>query len=185
MIDEVIERLSKMPRQGASYEHMGRKGWSNPVRSDTPLFLQALAALPGIKRILEIGTAHGESLLNMAKGNPTAEFQTIEWLTAMAKEATTNFEEAGVQATVHCGDAMQIIPTLEGQFDLVFMDANKDGYLEQFNALMAHDLLRPGTLIVADNVTDRQKECQGFLDAMLLYPHVIIPTECGLLVGKI
>lgn len=185
MIDQVIERLSQMPRQGSSYAHMGRKGWSNPIRHDTPLFLQAFAGLPGIKRILEIGTAHGESLLNMAKGNPTAEFHTIEWLPTMAVEARDNFKEAGVNATVHCGDAMQIIPALTGKFDLVFLDANKDGYRQQLELLIVHNLIAESCILIADNVIDRANDCQDFLQFMQDFSHVIIPTECGLLVGCI
>lgn len=187
MIDQVIERLSQMPRQGQSYDHMGRHGWSNPVRSDTPLFLQAFAGLPQVRRVLEIGTAHGESMLNMVKGNPTAEFQTIEWLPHMADEAMANFREAGVKnVTVHCGDALQIIPNLTGTFDLVFLDANKDGYLEQFMLLAEYGLLHANAIILADNVLDRAKECANFVHYMTEhYKTVIIPTECGLLVARL
>ena len=185
-LEIVIARLAQMPRQGASYDHMGKHGWSNPVRSDTPLFLQAFAGLPGIKRVLEVGCAHGESMLNMVKGNPTAVFHTIEWLPEMAAEARENFAEAGVSnVTVHNGDAMLIIPTLPGKFDLVFLDANKSGYLEQIQLLQKLDLLVPDCLVIADNVIDRQTECQNFLDWMKQYPHVILPTECGLLCGRI
>src|SRR3990167_9553909 len=131
----VIERLERMPKKGESYDHKGRHGWANPIRSDTGPFLQAFAGLPGIRRILEIGTAHGLSACYL--GSYGAEVTTIEWDESRAKEAQSNFNEAGVNALVLNGDAMQILPTLKGKFDLIFMDANKDGYLEQINAVIA------------------------------------------------
>lgn len=178
----VIERLEEMPKQGTSYDEKGRHGWRNPIRSDTGPFLSAFAALPGIKRILEIGTAHGLSACYL--GSQGAEIVTIEWDEATATEAQANLNEAGISATVLCGDAMKLLPTLNGQFDLVFLDANKDGYMEQFLALLNENLLHTGTLILADNVIDREKECANFLQYMK-GQSVIIPTECGLLVGRI
>src|SRR3990167_8773352 len=135
-IEEVIARLAQMPRQGKAYDHMGRHGWSNPIRQDTGPLLQALVLARNPKRILEIGTAHGESLLNMALAAPKAEFHTIEWLEQLANEAGQNFLEAGVDAFVHNGDAMKVLETLTGQFDFIFLDGNKDGYFEQFNKMI-------------------------------------------------
>src|SRR3990167_6055084 len=103
-IDAVIARLGQMPRQGKAYDHMGRHGWSNPIRKDTGLLLQVLTASVNPRKVLEIGTAHGESLLNIYKGAPSAEFHTIEWLPELAEEARANFAEAGVKVTVHNGD---------------------------------------------------------------------------------
>jgi predicted O-methyltransferase YrrM len=74
---------------------------------------------------------------------------------------------------------------LAGKFDLVFMDANKDGYLEQIQELIRLKLLAPNCLIIADNVIDRRAECQNFLDFMEQFNPVILQTECGLLVGRI
>lgn len=183
-LDTVLERLSQMPRQGASYAHMGRKGWSNPIRKDTGLLLQVLTAAVNPMKVLEIGTAHGESLCNIAKGAPQAELHTIEWLPEMAEEARQNFAEAGINATVHNGDAMEIIDKLPMGFDLVFLDANKDGYLEQILKLQKGLHLKPGCWVFADNVIDRQAECQNFLDWMKSFA-VVFPTECGLLVGQV
>lgn len=184
-LDEVLTRLSQMPRQGQAYDHMGRHGWSNPIRKDTGLLLQVLTASVNPKRILEIGTAHGESLMNIHKGAPEAELHTIEWLPEMATEARQNFAEAELAVTVHNGDAMQIIDKLPMGFDLVFLDANKDGYLEQIQKLKKGLHLKPGCWVFADNVIDRQTECQNFLDYMKGCSSVVFPTECGLLVGQV
>lgn len=178
----VIDRLEAMPKQGESYDHKGRHGWANPIRMDTGPFLQAFAAL-GVKRILEIGTAHGLSACYL--GMNGAEIISIEWDEARAKDAQANLNEAGINAKVLNGDAMKIIPTLTGNFDLVFMDANKDGYMEQFLAILDAGLIHNGTIILADNVVDRRKECENFLHYMKSHSSVIIPTECGLLVATI
>jgi len=183
-VETVIERLEAMPKQGESYDHKGRHGWANPIRQDTGPLLEALVIARQPKRILEIGTAHGLSGCYLAR-RLKGEMVTIEWDERRALEAQGNFDEASLPVKVLSGDAMKIIPTLTGKFDFVFMDANKDGYAEQLRALLDHDLLAPNCTVVADNVIDRQKECQNFLDAMVVFPHLIVPTECGLLVGNI
>ena len=183
MIDTVLARLSRMSRQGASYAHMGKKGWSNPVREDTGPLLTLFAKLKRPRKVLEVGTAHGESMCHIAKGEPDAEFTTIEWLIEMAQEAEANFKEAGLDVQIECGDAMHVIPTLIGPFDLVFMDANKDGYLEQIKLLIERRLLAPHCLVLADNVIDRKTECPKFLEYMDQYGAVTFNTECGLLVA--
>lgn len=182
----VIDRVETMPKQGDSYDHMGRHGWRNPIRSDTGLILQALVLARRPWRMLEIGTGLGLSGCYLASALPKgATMTTIEWEATAAEIATMNFSEAKLPVSVMVGDALKILPTLEEQFDFVFMDANKDGYLEQLMLLQSHRLLYNNCIIVADNVIDRQTECQNFLDYMLGYPHVIINTECGLLVGRI
>lgn len=180
----VIDRLEEMPKQGESYDHKGRHGWANPIRSDTGPFLQWFTGRAKPARILEIGAAHGLSACYLIAGYPEAQLDTIEWDENRAKDAEANLKEAGAIANVHCGDAMKILNEMIGQYDLVFLDANKDGYLEQFIRLQELDLLRPGCWVLADNVIDRQKECQNFLDyvAENHFASVIMPTECGLLV---
>lgn len=179
---QVIARLEEMPKQGVSYDQKGRHGWRNPIRADTGSLLQSFVMARNPERILEIGTAHGLSACYLGthlKGT----LDTIEWDEETANEAKINLIEAGIKARVYNGDALRIIPTLEGQYQLVFLDANKDGYLEQFQLLQAHNLLAENCLVLADNVIDRQKECQNFLDWMVRYNSVVIPTECGLLVA--
>jgi predicted O-methyltransferase YrrM len=187
-VKAVIDRLEEMPKIGKSYDEKGRHGWRNPIRADTGFILQSLVFAKNPRNLLEIGTAHGLSACYLASAlNPKARMTTIEWDEDTAKEAQDNFTEAELLIEVLSGDAMVIIPTLKGRpvFDCIFLDANKDGYLEQIKALDENQLLAFNCLILADNVIDRQKECQPFLDFMQRYPHTIVPTECGLLVGKL
>lgn len=186
-LGRVIARLETMPKQGQSYDHKGRHGWANPIRQDTGPLLQAIVlSHRKAKRVLEIGTAHGLSGCYIAGCLPKgSSMVSIEWDETRAAEAQANFNEAGLNVEVKNGDAMKIIPTLDGPFDIIFMDANKDGYLEQIQLLQSEGLLGDGCAILADNVIDRREECQNFLDWMKQYPHIILQTECGLLVGRI
>lgn len=184
----VIDRLEAEPKQGESYDHKGRHGWANPIRQDTGPLLEALVLARAPERVLEIGTARGLSGCYIARRlSSTGSMVSLEWDEARSAEAQANFKEAELPVVVLNGDAMEWIPKLHSpkQFDMVFMDANKDGYFEQISLLIELRMLAPDCLIVADNVIDRQTECQNFLDFMQSYPHIVIPTECGLLVGRI
>lgn len=181
---EVIDRLEAMSKQGESYDGKGRHGWRNPIRQDTGPLLEALTIAHAPKRVLEIGTAHGLSGCYIARRlRSRAKMVSVEWDKATAREAQANFDEAMLPVEVICGDVMEVIDLFLEPFDMVFMDANKDGYLEQVQKLIKLKLLAENCLIVADNVIDRQKECQDFIDYMQRYWHMIVPTQCGLLVS--
>lgn len=184
-LQAVIERLEAEPKQGASYDHKGRHGWINPIRADTGHLLTALTLASRAANILEIGAAHGLSMCYIARGANGAKLTTIDWVEENAEIAARNFLDAGLKVEVIRGDALQVIPRFSTAFGMVFLDANKDGYLEQLQLLQQHHLLLPKCLVLADNVIDRKHECQNFLDEMQKYPHIILNTECGLLVGRI
>jgi len=115
--------------------------------------LQLLALAAGARRILEIGTLAGYSTIWLARAvPPDGEVLSIEVDPAAAEVARANLAAAGAAglARVLAGAAAEVLPTLDGPFDLVFIDADKQGnpgYLRE-----ALRLSRPGTLIVADNV---------------------------------
>lgn len=185
-VNEVIARLEQMPKQGESYDHKGRHGWANPIREDTGPLLEVLTMAARPKRVLEIGTASGLSGCYIARWlDPKSTMFTIEWDEKRAIEAQANFDEAQLPVKVLQGDAMKLIETLDGQFDFVFMDANKDGYFEQFRLLIKLNRLAHPCTIVADNVIDRKTECANFLEEMTHFQHKILATECGLLVATI
>ena len=66
--------------------------------------------------------------------------------------------------TVIEGDALKVLPTLEGEFDFVFIDALKKDYLKYFQSLSPK--LKRGALVVADNVIRSAKDMKDFLDSM-------------------
>ena len=77
---------------------------------------------------------------------------TIEISEDAARVARENFKQAGLEdkITLHFGDAKEVLPTLEGQYDMIFMDAAKAQYGNFFPHCMR--LLKPGGLLVSDNV---------------------------------
>ena len=104
------------------------------------------------KRILEIGTAVGYSASCFVKYAPEVIVDTIELDEERAKEAIVNVDKIGVSENINImvGNAVEILPTLTGEYDIVFIDAAKSKYsifLEE-----GIRLIRNGGLILADNV---------------------------------
>jgi caffeoyl-CoA O-methyltransferase len=131
-----------------------------PAISVSPVegkLLHLLARLMGARRILELGTLGGYSTIWMARAlPPDGRLISIEVDGTYAEVARRNLQRAGVgdRVTVRVGRALDVLPQLEaekeGPFDMVFIDADKQPYLEYFQWAMR--LSRAGTLIVADNV---------------------------------
>lgn len=116
-------------------------------------FLQMISHLLQPRRILEIGSFTGYSALCLAKGLlKDGQLHTIELREADAATARANFNRSidGGKIILHIGNALQIIPALGEIWDLVFIDADKVSYIEYFNLVLP--ALRPGGLIIADNV---------------------------------
>jgi caffeoyl-CoA O-methyltransferase len=104
------------------------------------------------QNILEIGTFTGYSAICLAAGlEEGGKLHTIELNSELEEIATRYFLEAGLSDKImqHFGDARQIIPTLETEFDLVFIDAGKEHYIEFYE--LAIKKLRSGSFILADN----------------------------------
>jgi predicted O-methyltransferase YrrM len=188
-IRQEIAHLESFSKRGESYsDGKGRYGWRNPIREDTGSLLTALVVAASPKRMLEIGTAHGLSALYLVSGMPAGGvLHTIEFDEAVADDTQRRMDACGVPVKVLCGEALQVIGGLEGRYDLVFFDAQKDQYLPQLQALLAGGFVGRGTTLLADNVTDRRAECQPFLDWITAngLRHQVLPTECGLLVATI
>lgn len=105
------------------------------------------------KRILEIGTYTGYSAICLAEGlAPGGELITIDINADLQPMVLRYFEKAGLQdrAQMRVGDARDIIPTLQGPFDLVFIDADKENYCNYLDLVLPQ--MRSGGLILADNV---------------------------------
>jgi len=116
-------------------------------------FLEMISCLIQPRRILEIGTFTGYSALCLAKGLlKDGKIHTIELRDEDASVAQANFNrsiDAG-KIILHVGNALSIIPGLNETWDLVFIDADKVNYTQYYQ--LVFPLVRPGGLIVADNV---------------------------------
>jgi caffeoyl-CoA O-methyltransferase len=117
--------------------------------------LRLLVAISGARRVLEIGTYSGYSALAMASALPEGgRLVTCDIDPEATKVARRYFDESpwGAAIEIRLGPALDTIAALasagEG-FDLVFIDADKEGYVDYFEAVLP--LLPPGGLIVADN----------------------------------
>jgi predicted O-methyltransferase YrrM len=123
------------------------------IRKEMQSFLKLLLAMQRPKRILEVGAAVGFSSILMAEYGPAdCEIITIENYDKRIPLAKANFKRAGKedQITLLEGDAMDILPTLDGTFDLIFMDAAKGQYIHFMPEILR--LLAVGGVLVSDNV---------------------------------
>jgi len=115
-------------------------------------FLQLLVKIIGAQRILEIGCFTGYSALAMAEVLPhDGELITIDMdkgVTETAQEFWSR-SDAGKKINLKIGKASEVINTLEGSFDLIFIDADKEGYIDYVKTTSS--LLSPNGLIAADN----------------------------------
>jgi len=116
-------------------------------------FLETLVGLSGARRILEIGCFTGYSALSMAAAlPPDGSIVTCEVDPERAATARRHFDASpwADQIDLRLGPALDTIPTLDGPFDLVFIDADKTNYANYYEAVLP--LLADDGLIVADNV---------------------------------
>lgn len=115
-------------------------------------FLTMLAAMIGARRILEIGTFTGYSALSMADGMPDGgRLVTLELEAAHAAVARQNIAASphGSRIDVREGPALHSLESLQGPFDLIFIDADKEGYPAYYEASLR--LLAPHGVIAVDN----------------------------------
>ncbi len=116
-------------------------------------FLQLLVRIHGAKKILEIGTLAGYSTIWMARALPPGgKLISLEFDPRHAEVARANLQRAGLSGVVEVrvGAALDSLPELEGPFDLIFIDADKQNNAGYFQ--WALKLSRPGSVIVVDNV---------------------------------
>jgi caffeoyl-CoA O-methyltransferase len=115
--------------------------------------LEMISTIAAPSRILEIGTFTGYSALCLAKGLlKDGQLHTIELREEDAAVAKANFNRSNLSNKIilHVGNALTIIPNLKETWDLVFIDADKTGYLDYYKLVLPG--LKPGGLIIADNV---------------------------------
>jgi len=134
------------------------------VDAEVGALLRVLATAIGARKILEIGTAVGYSGIWLAGALPAdGMLMTMEMDAGRAKEAQGNFDRAGLtnRVSVMLGDAQRLIAKVAGPFDLIFQDGDKKMYTPLLDRLVS--LLRPGGLLVTDNVLWDGKVVPGFV----------------------
>lgn len=134
------------------------------VYPDTGALLHTLASGCGATRILEIGTCIGYSTLWMAAALPAGgTLITMEYDAARAARARDHFTAAGFadRISVIVGDAMRFLHKVSGPFDVIFQDSDKQLYEPMLDRLVG--LLRPGGLLVADNILWNGEVIPGYV----------------------
>jgi caffeoyl-CoA O-methyltransferase len=132
-----------------------RATMSSPGMINGPVegrFLELLVHASGAKRVLEIGTFTGYSALSMAAALPEdGRIDTLDIEPKHAEVAQRYFDRSphGSKITLHLGPAIETIEALEGEFDLVFIDADKPGYDAYYEAVLPR--LSARGLIAIDN----------------------------------
>jgi predicted O-methyltransferase YrrM len=170
IVPEPVERyLSSLNRSSDPVlDDIARSG----VEQDLPLIdaevgalLRVLVKAIGASRMLEIGTAVGYSGIWLAGAlPPTGTLLSMEMDPARVKTARVNFQRAGLadRVSVMTGDAQLLIAKVAGPFDLIFQDGSKRLYSPMLDRLV--DLLRPGGLLVTDNVLWDGEVVPGFIN---------------------
>jgi caffeoyl-CoA O-methyltransferase len=151
------------------------------VLNTTPgdaMLLRILVESTRASRGLEVGSATGYGAIQMGiafEGNG-GRLTTLESDPARAGECRRNLAAMDLEETVKLleGDALRLLPSLEGPFDFVFIDALKREYLAYFQ--MIESKLTPGAVLVADNVIQYAAEMSDFLDVIQHSPdyHVVV-----------
>lgn len=122
------------------------------IMDDTLETIKEILQKENPKRILEIGTAVGYSASQFVRYAENAIVDTIELDEQRAKEAIENVKKIGIekQVNVFIGNAVDILPTLDAEYDIVFIDANKGKYPVFLQEGIR--LSKNGGLIIADNI---------------------------------
>jgi caffeoyl-CoA O-methyltransferase len=159
------------------------------VSEEDGRFLRVMAASTGARRALEIGGANGYSAIwiGLALRETGGHLTTIEFDPARARTAAINITRAGLGSvvTVVPGDAFKEIPGIKGDFDFVFLDAWKRDYRRFLDLTLPR--LRPGGLLLAHNVVNKQAELRDFLAAIqdnpALFTAIVKPSSEGMSVS--
>jgi predicted O-methyltransferase YrrM len=160
-IVSVLQEMSKSERSAM---------WN--VTPEDGRLLRVLTEAAGAKNVVEIGTSNGYSaiwfcLALRATGGKLTTHEIDARRLSLARE---NFERAGVSdiVTLVEGDAHQTVTRLKEPIDILFLDADKAGYLDYLNKLLP--LVRPGGLILAHNTSDLGSMMQDYLKAVTTNP---------------
>jgi len=165
-IEEYVERLTSPhePLLAELSEETARKLGSSQMLTGPVAgrLLEFLVWVGQSKRVLEIGTFSGHSALAMAGALPEGgHIDTCEVDPERAAVAQRYFDRSphGSKITLHLGPATETIERLDGEFDFVFIDADKEGYIGYYEAVLPR--LAERGLIVADNTLSGGRVVDG------------------------
>lgn len=145
-----------IPDRDAVLEEMERRAEARHFPIVGPIvgrILAQLGRLIGARRVLEMGAGFGYSAYWVARALPAdGRLVAIERSAENVELAREWFDRAGLLAKVEfiIGDALQVVPTVGGPFDLIFVDVDKEQYPASLSLTLPR--LRPGGLLITDNI---------------------------------
>jgi len=180
-IDALLDELYAFGEQAGGMWNVGPEGGA---------FLAWLVGLLNAQRVLEVGTSNGYSGIWLARavaatGGVLVTLEIDRRKIAMARE---NFGRAGLaeHITLVEGPALTSLAALGGAFELVFIDADKPQYVDYLREVKR--LVRPGSVIVADNVASHADETAAYRESTLSDPaleSVELPLAGGFFVSRV
>jgi predicted O-methyltransferase YrrM len=164
-LEALLDELAAFGRENDARETDRERRMLN-ITPDTGRLLAILVRASGARRLLEVGTSNGYSTiwLAWAAQGTDGEVTTIERSQAKAALARGNIERAGLseRVSVRVGQAGEVLAALAGPFDFIFLDADRESYPAYLDRILS--LLRPGGLLVTDNVVSHAHELGEFLE---------------------
>ncbi len=152
------------------------EGFQRTGLNTTPgdaMMLRILVESRSAKRGIEVGVASGFGAINMGIGfeRTGGHLYSIEIDPRSARQAKENVRKVGLEKTVTVveGDALKVLPDLEGEFDFVFLDAVKSDYLKYLKLI--EPKLAKGAVVVADNVIKSERAMSDFLGYVQTNPN--------------
>jgi predicted O-methyltransferase YrrM len=166
-LTEQLDQLSILGRTHDAIESERSKRMLN-ITPETGQLLWILARAIGATAVLEIGTSNGYSTIWLADAiaEGGGRVTTLERDADKMEMADAQLREAGLREAVEivAGEAIDSLDALEGPFDLVFLDADRAGYLNYLPLIV--ERLRTGGLLITDNVTSHPDQVVEFLAAI-------------------
>ena len=142
--------------------------------------LRVLAESMNAKNVIEIGTSTGYSAIwmGLALQKTGGKLTTYEIDAGRAATARANFKRAGMAdiITLVEGDAHEEVKSLKDPIDIIFLDADKDGYIDYLDKLLP--LVRPGGLVIAHNITPRMADPK-YMEAITTNPNLETIVRSG------
>lgn len=168
--DTIAAVLADMEAEAERVSRETEDHWvrARSLRPDAAHWLLLLASAADARAVLEIGTSVGYSTVHLALAarETGGHLTTLELMPAKFEAARANLARAGLSESVtqKLGDARELLADLPGSWDLVFVDAEKDVYLDTWR--LFKDRVRPGGLVVADNALSHAADLAGYIEAV-------------------
>jgi len=174
---ELLDKLAKLGEDNDARETARPKRMLNITR-DTGRLLWIVVRATRATRILEVGTSNAFSTIWLADAarSTGGRVSTLEVNPDKIALARTNLAMAGLDRVVEIieGPAADTLAALSGPFDLVFLDADRPSYLTYLELVVPK--LRPGGMLIADNVTSHAHELRDYLQRVKSHPRLFSVT---------